>query len=851
MSEDRCALFAPPACTACDPRAPATPLSLVNRPGLSALRYRVGTFETFRQAMLDRLVVVPVDGVDPYDPARKTTMLTTFDSGDYGIAMLELWAYVCAVLTFYQQAYANEAFLRTSTLRESLVELAALLGYEPLPGVAATALLAFFANPGAVATLPAGLQVESIPAPGLQPQLFELSSKLAIAAAANQPVLFGPPSAASFGTGALIIGAANAAGVTPGTKLVFFDPVAGTVLGTESVTSVTSTTLGKFVSWRGELGTTPVSSMSVYRYGRTFHWYGANAPLHYLSIAPSGSTVTYVDVWMDTDGDVSDATLSFMVDGQSNPATISLDGTYDGLVRGGKLLVHCDGQYLRLATITDVRAGASKRGQLSGACTNVTVDFDLPKANDLRFITIYELLGDAVAFSPHTFATWFGANDPSGGTRIYVDDASAIARNQRLVIVSGSGNALQSDVVTAVAAPSGTGPPFAVTVTPPLTHAHYDAASTRLFANVAAATAGKTQKDQILGDGDASQAFQEFTLAKNPVTYVPDPSSQTGASSTLAVFVDGIAWNEVPSLYGRAPDESVYETFVDPDGKRHVRTGDGRHGRRVTTGSGNVRAHLRAGLGSGGNVDAETIATLVQTVPGLRAVENPVPAFGGADQQSFAAIRHEAPSSVLTLGRIVSLRDYETFALAYAGITKAHAAWAEIAEARGVALTVATAGEAPLGPLAQPLRDFFDGHRDPNVALAISTATPLRFELAVTVHVRDGVLRSGVAEGVAAAVGPSAAGTGMLDDANVPLGETLFLSEILAALQGVAGVDWVAVDTFAPRDASRGYGGVAPPDVVDAILVAPNEVASPVRPDDTPGVTIRWDGGVDDIGGVP
>jgi len=58
------------------------------------------------------------------------------------------------VLTFYQQSIANEAFLRTAGLRESLALLANLLGYEPSRGVSATALLAFFADAGTSLNLP-------------------------------------------------------------------------------------------------------------------------------------------------------------------------------------------------------------------------------------------------------------------------------------------------------------------------------------------------------------------------------------------------------------------------------------------------------------------------------------------------------------------------------------------------------------------------------------------------------------------------------------------------------------------------------------------------------------------------
>ena len=59
------------------------------------------------------------------------------------IALLDAWATVADVLTFYQERIANESYLRTATERVSLVHLAALIGYRPRPGVAAGAFLAF------------------------------------------------------------------------------------------------------------------------------------------------------------------------------------------------------------------------------------------------------------------------------------------------------------------------------------------------------------------------------------------------------------------------------------------------------------------------------------------------------------------------------------------------------------------------------------------------------------------------------------------------------------------------------------------------------------------------------------
>ena len=63
-------------------------------------------FATFRQAMLEAIARQPA-----------LARLTTRESDDYAITLLELWAAVGDVLTFYQERIANESFLRTAVYR--------------------------------------------------------------------------------------------------------------------------------------------------------------------------------------------------------------------------------------------------------------------------------------------------------------------------------------------------------------------------------------------------------------------------------------------------------------------------------------------------------------------------------------------------------------------------------------------------------------------------------------------------------------------------------------------------------------------------------------------------------------
>jgi hypothetical protein len=154
-------------CGCCSPALPPTPERRFNRPGLDALAYRIGTFATFRAGML-------------YDASTEPSLRrwTARQRGDHGIALLELWAYVADILTFYQERAANESFLRTARLRDSVLRLAGLVGYEPAPGVSASALLAFVLDAGKRVELKPGLRVKSVPGPGERPVTFETEALL-------------------------------------------------------------------------------------------------------------------------------------------------------------------------------------------------------------------------------------------------------------------------------------------------------------------------------------------------------------------------------------------------------------------------------------------------------------------------------------------------------------------------------------------------------------------------------------------------------------------------------------------------------------------------------------------------
>lgn len=84
----------------------------------------------------------------------------TSSEGDFGVALLEMFAYPLDILSYYGDRIGQEAYLPTATQRLSLLNIAQLLGYTVSNGTAATGTVTFqTSNPGSAVTIPALTQV--------------------------------------------------------------------------------------------------------------------------------------------------------------------------------------------------------------------------------------------------------------------------------------------------------------------------------------------------------------------------------------------------------------------------------------------------------------------------------------------------------------------------------------------------------------------------------------------------------------------------------------------------------------------------------------------------------------------
>ena len=200
-------------CGCCAGVDAAVPVRVQNRAGLPAIAYRVGTYATFYETLLARLTSPGAAALQP---------LSARDD-DFTPALLDAWAVVGDVLTFYQERIANEQYLRTATERRSVLELARAIGYELAPGAAAATWLAFTLEdaPGAPAevVVAKGTRAQSLPGPGEKPQSFETVEEVAARPGWNSllPRPTRPQALGAGGKGAWIRGATTAirAGCSP------------------------------------------------------------------------------------------------------------------------------------------------------------------------------------------------------------------------------------------------------------------------------------------------------------------------------------------------------------------------------------------------------------------------------------------------------------------------------------------------------------------------------------------------------------------------------------------------------------------------------------------------------------
>lgn len=876
-------------CHCCEGLSAQTPVQVYNRPGLHAIAYRVGVHPQFKQSLLASL------SSDEYQALHT---LTTRDDDDFTIALLDAWATVSDVLTFYQERIANESYLRTATERLSVLELAKLIGYELRPGVAASTYLAFtvdepsgaFGSISVTGTLQStpveqtpipidpGIKVQSIPGPGEQAQVFETIENIEARAAWNtiKPRMTLPQSVTADSESVMLKGTTN--NLKPGDVMLIRNSGVSSVKRILKVNfdEEAKTTLVDFVSepslpasrkdsqrskgnlrdyqgkgvldhevirgiisrtWKGEelsaliqmkkwqiehlsasvartlTSRDPSSETGVFIFRKRAFVFGYNAM---KQVTYTGSVPKVPSLWQEWDLD-------------EKAGEIFLDSDYEEILPDSFVAIQQPDESITSAYVYEI-SQATVRSRtaygMSGKTTFLALsrrekwwesdssEKEDDKLSAIREITVYAQSEPLeLADSP--------IEDLVKGNEIMLDRLYLDLKVGQKVLITGE----RSDLPGVIASEIKT--LREIVIEGGYSVLTFDASLDNTFlrksvilnANVALATHGETARE-TLGSGDAGKPFQRFILRQPPLTYVSG-TTPSGTETTLEIRVNDLLWQEVPSFLGRGPEERIYVTRLDDEGKTTVIFGDGKTGTRLPTGQENIQANYRKGIGLGGLVKANQLSQLMTRPLGVKGVNNPIASNGAADRENLEEARRNAPLTILTLDRIVSLQDYEDFARAFAGIDKALATWTWCGLRRCVFITIAGSQGAIVehdSTLYKNLMKAMQKAGDPHVLLTIEPYQPKFFQVTAKIQINPDYL----AEKVLSAVEQQLRERFSFDAR--AFGQSVAFSEVVSVIQHVVGVQAVDIDAFyrsdKPADLNQQLESEIPRSGGDAVFAA-------------------------------
>ena len=840
------------ACDCCAGVEPATAREIDNRAGLGAIAYRIGTYGDFRASLHSGLDALRTRDDDDFTIGLIDAFACTADVLTFYQERIANESYLGTARETLSLAEMGRLIgyrLRPGVAAETLLAFTfetpptPPAGVRPEPGM-------FVTGVPAQVTVEAGLAVRSVPAPGQQPQVFETVEPVTGRPGWNALLPWmGERAMPLRGARSTYLRGVNTRLRASDALLFVGDEIERRSDANQWDFRVLDAVVADVaqdrthVTWQVPLGSInppgqPAAMPRAYALRRRASVYGHNAPAWGALSAEfrANYTLAFPAVFERAAAAAADATLSaaLSVAAADNsapgdetttaarvnvlptqwpslvlsqaPASVDLDSIYQE-IQAGSFVVLAKGNfgrtaaasvdhYVELYRVTGVEEVSREEFGISNKVTRLKLD----GANYALFSNAVRTTSVFGQSEPLEFAE-YPVTDAVSGTQIPVDvSPDGLAAGRRLLIrgtrVSDGVAVIHGATLVAANAVSGRAGFALFEIDPPLP-APLTRASVVVHANVALASHGETVT-QLLGAGSAATPFQRFELKQLPLTYRA-AATELGAAGELTVRIDDIAWQQRDTLYGAGRKDRVFTLQTDEQGRTFVQFGDGARGARLPSGINNVRAKYRKGLGVAGNIGAESLSQLTQRPLGLKGVSNPVAANGGNDPEAADQARQSMPLMTRTLGRAVSLLDYEDFARAFAGIAKARAQVLQLSAGTVVAITIAGSDGSmisPDNPIWKNLTAALAASGDPHVAVRLLAHAPATFRLGLKVRRDPAYAAATVLAGVEAAL------RARFGFAARALGQPVQQSDVIATAQGVPGVVAVDLDYL--------YGGTAP-----------------------------------------
>ena len=566
------------------------------------------------------------------------------DPADFGLALVESFAYMGDLVNYYIDRIANESYLLTATQRQSVLNLAASYGYYPKGYSSATTSITFNSNVGYRGQI-GGSVIESKYAYLIVPNdhTFQVGQTVTVTGNPETSAVGGNASTSSTTITLAYSNASITIGQTVSGTGIAGSPVVSAYDGNVTVTLTTAQSIAN--------GTTLYFTAG--QYNGTFTVTGLTYSGSSLSV-PSGSNV----IQYLPQANISNFATATVGSGYTITYTYAFPYV-DTYTVGQSIIVEnvvmsSGGSGTVNGTFTVSSTGVDNSGNLTvtvSVATGTTPTKTYVSGGTISYANLVATSA-AVGYVYETGNTLIPA-----GTQFYED----ITYNGEVVEVYFS---LNEDVSV----------PYQGSVT----HVVYQGQNV-------AALAGNLADPNVTGDisgelvGTSNGTTNQYYVLSQP--YVDNTSLNVYVSSGNYY----VNWKQVDNLNDWSNTATVYTATTDEDGYTYIVFGDGVAG-AIPPQDAKIKVAYFAGAGAFGNIPAgtnsgtglnyyyfPTISSAAQTnIKTYISLSHPA-ATGGADPESSDSIRINAPRALRAMNRAVTLQDYIDLSTAVPGVAKANA----------------------------------------------------------------------------------------------------------------------------------------------------------------------------------
>ena len=287
---------------------------------------------------------------------------------------------------------------------------------------------------------------------------------------------------------------------------------------------------------------------------------------------------------------------------------------------------------------------------------------------------------------------------------------------------------------------------------------------------------------EVLGVSDGN-VFQSYQLLSQPTI---DSTVRIWVDEGSSTYFEYFAATDFASA---DPDDRVFKLVKTEDNFTRVVFGDSTTG-KVPPSGGSIEAAYRVGGGLAGNVGANTISVIVDSLGFTVAVTNAAAASGGSSPETIKEQKEQGPLSLKTLERAVTQDDYRSRAKLIDGVYDAYAYYhAPSATAR---VSIAPSGGGlPNTALKTLVEEDLDSRNCLGTEVEVVDPLIIPIDIIATVILQTTASRTTVSTAVDAAL-EEFLSFGTSDNTSV-FGTDIFTSDVIRFIDEQDGVDHVDV----------------------------------------------------------